>query len=216
MEKVKVRKVNYRRVAIVVVVGLIILGLLIFGIVKVCSPKKKMEQKPIQVVDTLEEYGYTLDENETGYYKELFNLLKKELNEKEVNEEEYAKLVSQLFISDFFNLDNKITRNDVGGIQFVYKDYQEDFKKYATTGMYQSIENNLYGDRKQELPVVTNVEVTNLSKSSFQYLGKTDSDCYVVSVTITYEKDLGYQTNAELTLVHVENKLEVVKMENHK
>lgn len=214
MGKVTVKKINYRRVAIVVIIGIIILGLLIFGVIKLMSPKEKKQEQPVKVVDTLENYGYTLDDNETSYYNELFTQLKEELNKKEVDEEVYAKLISQLFVADFFNLDNKVTKNDIGGIQFVYKDYQDDFKKYATTGMYHHVENNLYGDRKQELPVVTNVEVTNVNKSSFKYFNNTDSSAYVIDVLITYEKDLGYQTSATLTLVHVENRLEVVKMTN--
>ncbi len=201
MAKKKKRKVNYKRV------GILIFIILIF-VVAVCifmkKPSKKEEPEPVKTIDTLEKYGYTLNDNATDYYKELFNTLKEELNKEESSEEEYAKLVSSLFVTDFFTLNNKVTKNDVGGVQFVYEDYKEDFIKFAKEGIYHSVESNIYKDRKQVLPVVTNVEVVSIEQK--------DSS-YEVHVKMTYEKDLGYQEEAILTLVHNEEELEIIKME---
>ena len=69
-----------------------------------------------------------------------------------------------MFIADFFNLDNKISKNDVGGKEFVYSNYQTDFEKFAMDSMYKSVENDVYGKRNQELPIVTKVEVTKVNK----------------------------------------------------
>ena len=44
------------------------------------------------------------------------------LNECDLKEEEYAKVISQLFVTDLFTLDNKLTSNDIGGLQFIYKE----------------------------------------------------------------------------------------------
>ena len=81
--------------------------------------------------------------------------------------------------------------------------------------MYKYVESNLYGERKQELPVVTNVEVTDLRSASYDYLDSTDEHAYFIDVEITYEKDLGHHTSYILTLVHRENKLEIVKLEEN-
>lgn len=208
----KKRRLNYKRVGILILVLLLLSVGIYFGVKALTKPKKKTEE-PVKVIDTLEEYGYTLDENETSYYKSLFNELKEVLKEEKVEEESYAKLISQLFLTDFFTLSNKTTKNDVGGIQFVYEEYQEDFQKYATESVYKYVESNLYGDRKQELPTVKEVNVEEIKQEEYEYFKEEDSKAYVVTLTITYNKDLGYQDSAILTLVHVDNKLEIVKME---
>ena len=46
-----------------------------------------------------------------------------------VDEEKYATYISQMFLADFYTLNSALNKNDVGGVQFVYKDYQEDFLK---------------------------------------------------------------------------------------
>ena len=46
---------------------------------------------------------------------------------KEVDNKKYAEAISKLFVIDFFTLDNKSSKNDVGGVQFVYTSYKADF-----------------------------------------------------------------------------------------
>lgn len=173
---------------------------------------KKTEDKKVKVEDSLEEYGYVLNENETQYYKDLFKELKKVLNSDNVDEEKYATLVGQLFLADFYNLDNKITKNDIGGVQFVYTPYQSDFSKFAVESIYHYVENSLYEKRDQELPIVTSVDITNIKQTSFDYQEKTDEEAWTFNYKINYEKDLGYQTEGTMTLVHNEKKLEIVDL----
>ena len=130
-----------------------------------------------------------------------------------VDEEKYATLETQIFISEFFTLSNKVNRSDVGGIQFVYKDYQESFTKLAMEGMYHYVENNIYGDRKQELPEVVNVDVINTEQKEYILSDDvTDEKAYYVDVTINYVKDLGYQQSATVVLIHNGKRLDIVKM----
>ena len=173
---------------------------------------KKTEDKKVKVEDSLEEYGYVLNENETKYYKDLFKELKKVLNSDNVDEEKYATLVGQLFLADFYNLDNKITKNDIGGVQFVYTPYQSDFSKFAVESIYHYVENSLYEKRDQELPIVTSVDITNIKQTSFDYQEKTDEEAWTFNYKINYEIDLGYQTEGTMTLVHNEKKLEIVDL----
>lgn len=173
---------------------------------------KKTEDKKVKVEDSLEEYGYVLNENETQYYKDLFKELKKVLNSDNVDEEKYATLVGQLFLADFYNLDNKITKNDIGGVQFVYTPYQSDFSKFAVESIYHYVENSLYEKRDQELPIVTSVDITNIKQTSFDYQEKTDEEAWTFNYKINYEIDLGYQTEGTMTLVHNEKKLEIVDL----
>lgn len=189
----------------------IIFGAIIFFIFFRDSNSKKVE-KP-KVIKEIRDFGYVLRDNETKLYNDLFDKLLDELNKKEVDEEEYAKLVSELFVAGFYNLDNKITKTDIGGVQFVHKEAVENFKEKATDTIYKYVESNIYNDRNQELPIVDSIEVVNVEKDSFKYLKTTDANAYKVSLVWTYEKDLGYETECNLVLVHENNKLSVVEMD---
>ena len=191
---------------------IIIVILVVFFIFLLIPKNKAKKEQEITVEDQIDKYGYTLDDNETDYYKSLFDELKIVLNSDTVDEESYAKLISQLFVADFFNLDNKLSNSDIGGTQFVYKDYQESFSKFAKDSIYSIVKSNLYGDRDQELPIVTEVVVNNLEQTSISYLDTSDSHGQIVDVKIKDKKDLEYQTTASLYLVHSNDKLEIVKM----
>lgn len=209
----KKRRVNKKKIRIFVLVVLLIVILLALAIWqgnKLLNSNK--EAKVIKVVDKIDEYGYNLNENETDYYKKIFKKLKKELSKETPDEEEYAKLISQLFISDFYSLNNSTSKNDVGGIQFVYKDFQNDFVNLAKESVYSTVESNIYGERKQKLPVVSEVVVNELRQESFEYSDKSDDAAYVVDITVNYKEDMGYQKDVILTLIHNENKLEIAKM----
>lgn len=208
--KTKKRKINVKRVLILIILLVLIIVGVVFGINKLTG--KKEDVKEIKEVASIDAYGYTLREDATKYYKDLFKKLEKVLNEKEVDEEEYSKLVAQMFIADFFNLDNKISKNDVGGKQFVYSDYQSDFEKFAMDAIYKSVENNVYEDRNQELPIVKEVEVTKVNNTSYKYGDNTDENAYVYNFEISYDNDMGYQTDGSLTLIHNGNKIEVASM----
>jgi len=209
----KKRRVNKKKIRIFVLVVLLIFILLALAIWqgnKLLNSNK--EAKVIKVVDKIDEYGYNLNENETDYYKKIFKKLKKELSKETPDEEEYAKLISQLFISDFYSLNNSTSKNDVGGIQFVYTDFQNDFVNLAKESVYSTVESNIYGERKQKLPVVSEVVVNELRQESFEYSDKSDDAAYVVDLTVNYKEDMGYQKDVILTLIHNENKLEIAKM----
>lgn len=206
----KKTKINRKRLLILIGIIVVMIGCGWYLLQKVMNPSK--DTTKVKVVDNIKAYGYTLDENETEYYKSVFENLKKTLNETTVNEEKYASEITQLFLSDFFHLDNKISKNDVGGLQFVFTDYKTTFEKLAKESVYQYVENDTYEDREQKLPKVTDVKILNVSQTSFEFLGNTDTNAYVVEANIEYEEDMGYQNTATLTLVHNGNKLEIAKM----
>lgn len=208
--KTKKRKINVKRVLILIILLVLIVAGVVLGINKLTKGKEKT--KEIKEVASIDAYGYTLREDATKYYKGLFQKLEKVLNEKEIDEEEYSSLVAQMFIADFFNLDNKISKNDVGGKQFVYSNYQSDFEKFAMEAIYKSVESNVYGERNQELPVVKEVEVSKVKNSSYKYGDNTDENAYVYNFNISYEEDMEYQTEGSLTLIHNGNKIEVAQM----
>lgn len=160
-------------------------------------------------LDSLELYGYTLDDYDSDLYKEYFNDLKSTLNNKEVNYEDYAKEIVKLFVSDFYTLDNKLTSSDIGGVEFIPSDMVENFKMHAGDTMYNHVKTNIYGDRVQKLPIVKSVEVTNIENITYTYKDKEYS-AYKVSARWEYQEDLGYKNNEIFTLIKDNNKLYIV------
>ena len=110
------RKLNIKKIIILilVIVGLVSSFFLIKNLLKPKDINKKT--KIISEIN-----GYELKENASSYYKNIFNDLKEELSKDEIDFDNYATIITKLFISDCFTLDNKINHNDVGGIQFIYE-----------------------------------------------------------------------------------------------
>ena len=206
----KKRKLNVKRIAIVIILLILIIAGTFLAIGKLTN--KETKTKEVKELANIKAYGYTLKDNATAYYKKLFKELEKTLNEKEVDEEKYASLVAQMFIADIFNLDNKISKNDVGGKEFVYSNYQTDFEKFAMDSLYKSVENDVYGKRNQTLPEVTNVTVSKVKNESYKYGENTDENAYIYNFQTEYKEDLGYQKEGSLTLIHNGKKIEVASM----
>lgn len=200
----KRRKLSVKKITIFMIILIIIISLiyLVLG-------EKKSEKKP-KVIDEIN--GYVLSDVKSSYYKNLFNELKVELNKDEINEENYAILIAKLFITDFFSLHYSLNKNDIGGVQYVYEDFRTDFSLYAKNSIYNVVENNIYGDRKQELPIVSNIEINDISNDTFEYYEKKDDGAYVIKLKIIYEKDLDYQNEATIVLIHNNKKLEVAEL----
>lgn len=191
----------------------VVLAIMLYCLVDIYLSIKSSGAKEVEILDRIEGYGYKLDENDSSYFEKLFKELKDNLEKEEIDEELYAKQLAKLFITDFYSLDYAMNKNDVGGVQFVYKDYQDTFILKAKDTIYKYVENNLYGKREQELPVVENVEINNVLQEKRAYDLISDDDAYIVTVGLTYEKDLGYPTECNLVFVHNNNVLELVSME---
>ena len=122
--RTKKRKLKKKRIIIAMVVLVAIIAAASFGVYKLCFNKKEVKTVATVTDEIANGYNYTITDEATKYSKQLFDDLKKELSKDSVNEEKYAKLEAQLFVSEFFTLSNKVNRNDVGGVQFIYPDYQ--------------------------------------------------------------------------------------------
>ncbi len=204
----KKRKLNKKRI----ILFLLLIILVFFSITLAKNAfKPKPETKGPKIINEIN--GYELREDANSYYKNVFNELKEVLSKSKLNEEEYAKIISKLFISDVLTLENKISHTDVGGVQFIYEPFRNDFILIASESLYNHIENNLYGNRKQELPNVSNVEIISLEKQSFEYLDKVDDNAYLITAKIEYIKNMDYPDEVSIILIHNNNKLEVAEME---
>lgn len=161
-------------------------------------------------LDNIEDYGYRLEDRDTALYKENFNLLAEELKKEEVSFEEYAKLLSKLYVMDLYTISNKINQYDVGSLDFVSPDVRENFEKKVKDTIYKYVEDNTYGKRSQELPEVKSIEVSEITEEK-QKVGEKEFDGYSIDLTWEYVKDLGYDKKATLKIIKQDKFLYVIK-----
>lgn len=195
-----------------VIVIFIIVGIILFGYLGYRVKNDFFKGSERKKLDSIELYGYTLSKNDTEIYKTYFKELSRVLNEKTIDYTEYAKLISKLFVIDLYTLDNKLASTDIGGLEFLHKDLKDNFKENMGSTLYNFVESNIDGKRTQELPIVKDVNVSDVFETKYTY-NKTEYDAYIVSTDITYEKDLGYPKSMKLTIIKDNNILYIVKGE---
>lgn len=207
-------------ITLIIIVILSIIGILLYNYFS------KDEPKEVKTIKSIPEYGYELKENETKLYKDEFDNLDKILSKKEVDYEEYAKQIAKLFIIDFYTLDNKLSKNDIGGTDFIKDDMRDNFIEKARSTFYKYLEVNS-SDRNQELPIVSeikDVEIENTTfviKDSKTTTSKTKTttskgtqvDAYKVIISWDYKEDYGYEKEANMIIIKEDKKLYIVEMD---
>lgn len=165
-------------------------------------------------IDTIEEYGYHLSDRHTETYKKYFKELKSVLSKDPVDEDMYLELLSKMFIMDLYSLDLRVDNNDIGGEEFVYEKVRDNFKAKVGDTLYLYMESDLYGKRKQDLPVVSDVSIDNIDTVTYYYNDSKDKDesAYVVDVSWDYIDSSDYQKSASLYFIHDGNKLALVEI----
>ncbi len=194
----------------------IFLILIIIGVVYYIFFYNTKSVKKVKVVNEIKEYGYKLKDNKSEEYKKLFTELKEILESDSVDEDKYAKTIAKMFIIDFYSLDDKLAKTDVGGTDFVHSNALENFKEKAENTMYKYVESNIYGNRSQSLPEVKSVKIESVEKEAFTYLEDVDDDAYNIKVSWTYKdssNSSGYQKDATLVFVHEDKKLSLVELQ---
>lgn len=195
------------------IILILIIGGLIAAYLLLDNPKST---KKVKVLTSIPDYGYELKDNKNPEFKKLFYQLEKILKEDPVKEEEYVKTIAQMFIIDFYSLNDKLAKTDVGGAEFVHKNALVDFLEKSQDTIYKYVESNLYEDRSQSLPTVKEVTVKKVEKSPFTYGENSDEEAYTVEVEWEYtdtSTSNGYQTEATLVFVHEDKKLSLVELQ---
>ena len=203
-------KKKYKKIIIV----LVILLLLVFGAFAYCKFFKSRPVdtpiKEVKVTNTIENYGYNLEDRDTKLYKDKYEKLKELLSKDDYDKDEYIKLISELFIIDLYTIDNKISRYDVGGTEFMYTGAVSSFKASVENSLYKTVENDLEDNRNQALPVVSSIEITNYEPTTYEMPDQTVIDGYKVNLSWQYEKDLDYDDTGVLIVIPDGNKMGVV------
>ena len=106
----KLKKSIKRKLFIAVI---LIIVVVVGAVVVINLPKKAKEEKTeVKVVNEVEKYGYQLKENKSKEYKKMFKELKDILSEEILDEEKYVTKITEMFIYDFYTLDDKSAKTD--------------------------------------------------------------------------------------------------------
>lgn len=196
----KKKKIKRKSRIVLFVIFVIICAVLYFVLFKTIESVTKTK-----VLDEITGYNITLEKRDTELMQTTFNLLKSELSKKEIDYEKYAEYISKLFIIDLYTLDNKKSKTDVGGVEYVYTEYQSNYKLNVQDTIYASI------GTEDDLPEVSSVEITNIEESKFVYNEK-EFDAYNININWEYKEDLGYDTEGIITLIKDNKKLYVAAL----
>ena len=199
------KKYKYPLLLLILVI-IIIVGLILF---KLFFAKDEVKNN-VKVIDSIVDFSYTLDERDTKLMKDTYEELKNILKEREIDYDDYAKVLAKLFVIDLFTMDNKINKYDVACLEYVYPDNLENFKTNVEDTIYKLMEDNTYGKRTEKLSIVNSVEITKEEESTFK-IKEEELPSYVVTLNWTYDKDLGYDKNATITMIRKDKKLYVVE-----
>ncbi len=191
----------------------ILIGILMFSFLgyKIYGDFFKSKEV-VKELDSISLYGYTLSDKDTKVYETKFNELRSILNEKEIDYEKYASLISELFVIDLFTLNNKLGSTDIGGLEFLHKDLKDNFKEYIGNTLYKHMEINIDGNRKQSLIEVSNTTVNSVKQDIFVY-NEEEYESYIVDITIEYTNETDYQNQITITLINDNKILYIVKAE---
>ena len=202
----KVKKNKRKKGFIIALIILILLGVGGYFGYKYIDKKlhpTAIEVKELDKVETKDyDYGYRLTDLDSKYYQEEFKKLKDILTQDEVNFDDYATQMAKCFAIDLYTMSTKLNKYDVGGQEFMYSEDQEDFGKYIINNTYDTMADNTFGDRKQDLPEVTKVDVQSTDKITY-LLGTEKVDAYLVKMEISYK---GTKAKPSMSVVIVKEK----------
>lgn len=205
-------KKNKKKTIIIIILIIIIAigGFFLYRFLK--NRNVNTETKLVEVLDEVKTYDYFLEDRDTEIYKETFFKLKDLLEKNStIDYQLYAEYLSSLFLIDLYTIDNKISKYDVGSLDFIYPEEKEKFQNKVMDTMYKLVVDNSTGTRHQELPIVAKVDIKKIENTEYMK-GENSLEGYLINASITYQKDLGYDKNVLLTLVKEDNKLYVVNV----
>ncbi len=204
----KMKKKYKLLLSILAIAIILLIGLSIHKLILNKPKEEKTITNVANVTNKIEGYNYTLDDRDNELFESTFKELKENLESDEINEEEYAKSLAKLFIIDIYTIENKVSKYDIGGLEYLNENAKDSFRAKLLDTLYKTVEDDSYKTRTQELPNVKSIEVNNITTTSYK-MGGTDYEAYEVTLSWTYEKDLGYDKSGTITMIKEEKRLDV-------
>ena len=194
------KKKKVLKVISIVFISLLALAGIAFGVYKFVLKKEPGKTAvEVKVLDSLDEYGYSLSDKDSDLMKDEYNILKDLLNSDSFSREEYAKQVAKIFVIDLYTISTKVNKLDIGGSEYYYLDKVSMFENKVMDTLYSNLLDNTYGDRKQALPEVKSVEIVSTEETKYK-IGEEEKSAFLVKLKWTYVKDMGYDDEGSVVL----------------
>lgn len=187
---------------LLIIMAILIIAIGVYAVLIFLPNKNKIEKLS---TDKTIKFDYVTYSRDTKTYKEIFDKLELTLNENEIDYNLYAEYITKLFVIDFYTLNNKISKNDVGGVQFIKESIKDNFLLNATDTVYKYI-----GSDINDLPVVKSVTLESIKESTYK-IDDTSYTSYIVNLYWDYAKDLGYDSKATFVVIKDLEKLYIVE-----
>lgn len=197
----KIDKIK-KYIGIIILLLIVIIGIYA-ALIVLPGKNKDIEVKEAEKI----KFGYIQYTRDTNIYKDVFKDLKDELNKDSIDYEKYAIYISKLFVIDLYTLNNKNSKEDIGGIQYLKEEIKENFILNASNTMYKYI-----GREDVDLPVVNNVELISINQVKYGINDK-EYDAYEVNLKWEYKKDLGYDKEGKIIVIKDGEQLYIVEKE---
>lgn len=182
----------------ILILILILIGLLIHS----CSIED--EEIVITVKDSIDAYGYTLDDRDSDFFEEEFEILKDILLSDEMDNEKYAEQICKMFVIDFYSLSTKVSRYDVGSLEYLNENIVDSFFLKAEDYIYK------YFGILENFPEVKSVKIKDISFENITF-NEIEYEGYIVSLTWEYIKDYGYDKTGDFQVIINNDKIEIVE-----
>ena len=105
------KKKKVIKVISIVFISLLALAGIAFGVYKFVLKKEPGKiAVEVKVLDSLDEYGYSLSDKDSDLMKDEYNILKDLLNSDSFSREEYAKQVAKIFVIDLYTISTKVNK----------------------------------------------------------------------------------------------------------
>ncbi|MFV0392788.1 MAG: MraY family glycosyltransferase [Coprobacillaceae bacterium] len=158
--------------------------------------------QPVKESPEVKETPYVNDAKDSELLEDIYTKLDRAYQNDQKDEE--CRLVASYFICDFLTLKDR-EEGEVGGMDYVYTDYQEDLKAYILKSHY--VNQDAYPDLE-----VIEYEIVSFSPSKLKIVeGKEDNEYYSVLISYQYnEEEAELSTTANIILMKDEDRYYVV------
>lgn len=178
----------------------------IAGSVIFINNDKKPTSKPSN------EIVYQEVSNQTSLMSNVYNQLS--VAKSRNKDEQVRELVAAYFVADFYTLSNK-QKDQIGGVDYFYKDKKDDFTAYAKNGYYKDANKLIIN--KTNTQEVTKYNVISQSQSLKALVGLEDYSYYDIEIEVTFNQPNSIISSDKykvvITLIEKDKKYSVVALE---
>ena len=211
------RKVNINNLLLVVLLGISTVVVIAFLINIIVINGKKVDDDAIVPIETpetepAEEVIYKIGNNATAVNQEYFDELMSAVDAED--EKQISEALAKCFVSEYYTWTNKDGNYDIGGIQYVFTDKQEDFEKYTLNNFYEDMDLYIVQNGRDHLIEVASATATAAAGDDFTAEDGTTYPCYIVDTSWEYVSGsvmdtTSIQNHAQIAVINHNGRMEI-------